>query len=285
MNDLVLAALAMTVGIGIVVTVAGLTGRRIFGRSASGRSLPIPTDRLILRIALASGGAILVLLGTGWIVGGVIAGVGGFAIPGLLGANGRHHHEIEHIEAIASWTEQLRDTLAAANGLEHAVSASAHVAPAAISGAVERLATRIEYESLADALLPFADELDHPLADFVVAAIRVAAEREARELGPLLGHLAECARDEARMRMRVWVGRARMRTTVRVVGIVIGVSLVGLYALDRDYLAAYDGFSGQIALLIVALMFALSIVLLERMGRIAMPARFVGRRLNGRAAS
>ena len=270
--------LSATAGLGLAIVIAGLSGRSIFGRRAGGRPLPIPTDRLILRVCLALGAAAGVAMATGWVVGSLVAAVIGFGLPSGAGAKGRHDREIARIEAIASWTEQLRDTLAAANGLEHAVAASARVAPTSIAGAVDRLAARIEYESLASALVPFADELDHPLGDFVVASLRLAAEREARELGALLGQLAECARAEALMRTRVWVGRARTRTTVRVVGIVMLSSVAGLFVLDRRYLAPYDSSAGQIVLLIIAAIFAGSLLGMERMGRIALPARFIGRR-------
>lgn len=277
-NGLVVMTLGALGGFGLLSLLAGVRGRAIFGVGAGGAKLPIPTDRLILRLALAIGFVVGVSALTGWIVGAVVAGVIGFALPSGAGAKGRHDREIARLEAIASWTEQLRDTLAAANGLEHAIAASARVAPADIAGAVDRLASRVEYESLSDALLPFADELDHPLADFVVAALRVAADREARELGSLLGQLAECARSEAQMRMRVWVGRARTRTTVRVVGYVILSSVALLFVLDRKYLASYDSMAGQMVMLIVAVVFAGSLMGMERLGRIALPDRFVGRR-------
>ncbi len=98
------------------------------------------------------------------------------------------------------------------------------------------------------------------------------------ELGALLSQLAECARDESKMRMRVWVGRARTRTTVRVIGYVILASVGFLFLSDREYLAAYDSMSGQFVLLIIALVFAGSLLAMERLGKIALPDRFVGRR-------
>ncbi len=278
MNGFLVMLIGALFGFGLLIVAAGLRGRAMFGLAAGGRKLPLPTDRFILRLALAVGFVIGAAVITGWVVGAIIAGVVGFTLPSGSGAKGRHHREIARLEAIASWTEQLRDTLAAANGLEHAIAASAKVAPADIAGAVDRLAARTEYEPLSDALLPFADDLDHPLGDFVVAALRIAAEREARELGALLSQLAECARDESKMRMRVWVGRARTRTTVRVIGYVILASVGFLFLSDREYLSAYDSMSGQIALLIIALVFAGSLLAMERLGKIALPDRFVGRR-------
>ena len=188
------------------------------------------------------------------------------------------HHASTWTKAIASWTEQIRDTLAAANGLEHAIGATATLAPEAIAASVARLAARIDYESFPDALRRFADEVEHPMADFVVAALVIASEKEARDVGALLGSLAEAARDEARMRSRVWVGRARSRSAIRIIIGVVVVFVLGLLALNRDYLRPYDSPGGQAILGGILAMFGASFVAMERIGRIRMPQRFIVRR-------
>jgi len=214
-----------------------------------------------------------------WIVLGVVAGGAAWWSPTWSRSRGGYERELALVEAIAAWTEQVRDTLAAANGLEHALGATAQVAPAPIAGAVERLAARVDYDGLPDALRRFADEVDHPMADFVVAALVIAAEKEARDLGALLGHLAEAARDEARMRTRVWVGRARSRSAVRIIVTVIVTFVVGLLVFNRAYLEPYDTAGGQVVLSIIVAAFGASFVLMERMARIAMPQRFIARRV------
>jgi hypothetical protein len=49
-------------------------------------------------------------------------------------------------------------------------------------------------------------------------------------------------------------------------------------AFNRPYLAPYDSAGGQLMLGAIIAMFIGSFVAMERLGRIAMPARFVGRR-------
>jgi Flp pilus assembly protein TadB len=208
-------------------------------------------------------------------VGGAVLG---WVIPSGVRAGGRHQRELELVEAIATWAEQLRDTISAASGLEHAIGATAPLAPAAIAGPVQRLAARVEYERLDDGLRRFADEVAHPLADFVVAALVTASQHQARELGSLLGHLSSCARDDATMRTRVWVGRARTRSAVRIIVVVVLLFVAGLLAFDREYLEAYDSPAGQAVLALVLAMFGGSFVAMEAMGRVAVPERFVGRR-------
>ena len=80
------------------------------------------------------------------------------------------------------------------------------------------------------------------------------------------------------MLQRVWVGRARTRTTVRVIAVVVVVFVAGLLAFDRDYLAPYDSAMGQLVLLVIAAAFAGSFAAMERMGRVSVPDRFIGRR-------
>lgn len=272
-NVMIVAAIGAAGGLGVLVVVAGVRGVSLRPSSAGGTRRSV--DRLLLRCALAVGCGLLVALATRWPVAVVIAGIGGFTLPTAIAASGRHRRELARIEAIAGWVEQLRDTLSAANGLEHALVSSARVAPAAIAPEVGRLAARSGYEPLPVSLRRFAGELDHPLGDFVVAALIVASEHQARDLAALLGQLAEAARDEARLRQRVWVGRARTRTAVRVIGGVLTAVIAGLLVLDRDYLSPYDSATGQLVLMVIAAMFAGALVAMERLGRIELPERFI----------
>lgn len=80
------------------------------------------------------------------------------------------------------------------------------------------------------------------------------------------------------MRRRVWVGRARSRSAVRIIVGVVIVFVVSLLALDDDYLAPYGSITGQVVLAGVIALFGGSIIAMDRMGRLVMPERFVGRR-------
>jgi Flp pilus assembly protein TadB len=285
-NALVMALLGATCGLGALLAIGGACGLRLLDLSAlhDGR-LGRHVDRALLRSAIAAVAGISALFATGWTVAGLVASLAGWWSPTWHRGRGAHARELQLVEAIAAWTEQVRDTLAAANGLEHALGATAPLAPAPIAGAVERLAARFDYERLPDGLRRFADEVDHPMGDFVVAALVIASEKEARDLGSLLTHLAQAARDEARMRTRVWVGRARSRSAVRIIVVVVVAMMLGLLAFNRAYLQPYDDAGGQLVLAAVIVTFAASFVMMERLGRIAMPQRFVGRRsMDGAAA-
>ena len=262
------------VGLGLVLVIAGWRGV----------DLPRPTrasarpkvERANLRIGLAVGAAVVVGAATGWPVGALLAGLAGWGAPGLLtGAKGGSV-AVARIEAIAGWAEMLRDTMAGAAGLEQAIVATATVAPLPIRAEVVTLSVRLEGERLAPALRAFADEVADPTCDLVVAALILAAEHQAQRLGELLGSLAQAARDQATMRLRVEAGRARTRTSVRVIVGATGGLALGLAILNRGYLAPYDSAVGQLVLLLVGGVFAAAVMWLAKMTRPASVERFLG---------
>jgi hypothetical protein len=274
MSTTVALGLGASTGLGVLLVVVALSGRRVLGSGS--RPLRIPVDELLLRGALTGSGFATVLLATRWLVAAVLAGSLGALAPTWY--RHRHRHRDELIDALATWTEQLRDTLAAASGLEQAIAATAAMPPARLAEPLVRLGARLDYDRLGPALRRFADDVDHPLADFVVAALLAAAEHDARDIGGLLGQLAETARADAALRTRVWVGRARLRTSVRVIAGVVVAFVAGLLAFNRSYLDAYDTVVGQLVLAGVLLTFVGSFVAMDRMGRLRLPARFLAQR-------
>jgi tight adherence protein B len=264
------------VGLGLVLAWAGWRGVA-FPRPARSPARP-KVERATLRLGLAAGAAVVVGAATGWPVGALLAGLAGWGLPGLLGGTKGRAEALARIEAVAGWAEMLRDTMAGAAGLEQAIVATAAVAPLPIRAEVATLAVRLEGERLAPGLRGFADEVADQTMDLVVAALVLAAEHQASRLGELLGSLAQAARDQATMRLRVEAGRARSRTSVKVVvGVTAGLAL-GLAVLNRSYLSPYDTALGQLVLLLVGAMFAGAFVWLSRMTRPSAPERFLARR-------
>ena len=250
----------------------------LLGRDATalGRSrLRVPRVALPRSAACAAVG-LVVGVATGWVVGGVLATLGCWALPRLLVSDPEHARRVARIEAVATWTEMLRDTLSAAAGLEQAILATAPLAPSAIRDEVGELTAAIEHgQRLPVALRGLADRLDDPVGDLVVAALLLAAEQQTRHLAALRGSLAEAARGQAAMRMRVEAGRARTRTSVRVI---VGTTLTfaaAVVLLNRAYVHAYDTATGQLVLLVIGGLFALGFTWLARITRVARPDRFL----------
>ncbi|MDP9073349.1 MAG: pilus assembly protein TadB, partial [Actinomycetota bacterium] len=173
------------------------------------------------------------------------------------------------------WTEMLRDTMAAAAGLEQAIFTTAALAPAPIRPEVQGLLTRLQRERLSPALASLGEELADPTADLVVSALTLAASGEASELGDLLASLASAARDSATMRLKVEASRARTRTSVRIiVGVTVGMAGLLIVA-NRGYLTPFDSFTGQVVLLGVFACFGGAMAWLAAMGRYVAPERFL----------
>lgn len=271
------ALLGVGAGIGLLLVVLGWRGtdpnrpRRTLTRSAGGVD-----RRRTLRLALSVAAAVVTGLLTGWMVGAVLVGLAVWALPRVLGRDPEHARRVARIEAIASWTEMLRDTLSAAAGLEQAVLATAPLAPAAIRDEVGELAAEIENgRRLASALRRLGERLDDPVGDLVIAALLLAAEQQTRRLAELLGSLADAARGQASMRMRVEAGRARTRTSVRVIVGTTCAFAVAVVLLNRAYMSAYDSVTGQIVLLGFGALFASGFAWLARIARVTRPDRFL----------
>ncbi len=264
------AVLASVLGAGVA---AGLLliayGLRRIPRGQPSRRPARLTREQVMRLAACLAAAAAVGLLTRWPVGAVLAGVAVWTLPRFLGADRAQQTALARTEAVAAWAEMLRDNLSAAAGLEQAIIAAADVAPAAIRDEVTQLAAAIRAGMrLPEALVAFRDQLADPTADLVVRALAQAAHRQASKLADLLTELAEVARKRASVRLRVAAGRARVRTSARVVTATTIVFATGLVALNRPYLSAYDTATGQLVLLLIGGLFAAGFAGLTRLGRV-----------------
>ena len=185
----------------------------------------------------------------------------------------------ELVEAIATFAELLRDSVSSASGLEQAIRTVADSCPVIIRPAVVRLSAAMRYERTEDALRGFADEVAHPTADFVVAALLSAVQHQTRDLGSLLTQLSDSAREECRLYLRVWVSRARTRSAVRIVAASLGAFVLGLILFSPGYLSPYASLSGVVALAVVVSGFASGLLLLDRMATFSPPPRLITRRI------
>ncbi len=276
MTVLVLAALAAGAAVGVLLAVAGLAGRQILDAPWSHLRRLVHTSRLRKAAAAAAAG-LVVFAATGWLVGGAMAVAAAVVLPSILGGKAERQRALDRTEAIASWTEMIRDSIVAASGLEEAIVATAPVAPPPVATEVRRMVRRLDHQRLPESLVAFGEDLDHPSGDLVVAALVIAARMEASDLSGLLSRLADATRGEARMRIRVAVGRTRVRTATKgILGVVIA-AVVCLAIANRDYLAVYDSAGGQVMLAMVGGLFVVGGWLLARMAEIELPERFTAR--------
>jgi Flp pilus assembly protein TadB len=186
----------------------------------------------------------------------------------------RYQHEL--VEAIATFTEQVRDAMSGASGLEQALASAADTCPTAIRSEVRQLVADLRYGSTEECLRDFADRLGHPTSDYVVAALLTAVQNETRDMTGLLGHLSVTAREECRLHLRIWVSRARLRSSTRMVTGAVAVFASGLVLLNPGYVAAYATPGGAAILLVEVLGFSSGLILMRRMSLMNMPARLLG---------
>jgi hypothetical protein len=275
----VMALLGALFAVGIVTAAVALRPVEPGQVRPSRLSTQVDVSQLVenftLRLALGVGAAVVVGALTFWPMAALLAGVGAFMAPSLMGGGAARRVRLDRTEAIAAWAEMLRDTMAGSGGLEQSIIATAAVAPMPIRREVVRLAARLERERLAPSLREFADELDQPSGDLVVAALILAADKSPKRLGDLLGRLATSARANVNMQLRIDAGRARVQTAVKVItGFTSGFALL-LLVLNKEYLEPYDSITGQVVLGVVGLCFGGAFLWLARAFRYQDEERFL----------
>ena len=278
MTVLVTLTLGAMAGLGLLLIINGVRGRRVLPTRGRifGHRVSQETALAVSLVSLLMGIGVFIL--TGWPVAAIGAAAATLTVPRSFGARQEQRRYIARTNAVAAWSELIRDNMAGAAGLEQALQASVTVAPPAIAPELQRFSVDLERGSLLDALATLGRNLDHPSSDLVVAALTNAARGEARELGPLLGRLASATRADSRMRERVEVGRARIRTSARIVVVTTALTIAFLWIFARDLLGAYNSVAGQMWLCVVAAIFVIGGWTLRRFARFDVPDRFRSRR-------
>jgi tight adherence protein B len=280
---IIVVVCSIGVGIGLSGVVAGLrrrpaidSGESILGAGKrDGDAVRSPhggMGRLVFSVAAG----LLVGIVTRWPVAGLLAGLATYAFPSVVRSTSSQA-STRRTEAVAVWTELLRDTLTASAGLAEALVATAGVAPEELRVPVGHLADRImSGVAMDDALRVFAIEVDDQSAYEVVCALRLAATARAHRLVDLLSALAESTRDEVTMRLRVEASRASARSSVRTVACFSIGFVALLVVVARSYLSPFGSVSGQLVLVVVGACFAAGLTLMVRLVRAPSAHRLTG---------
>ena len=196
------------------------------------------------------------------------------SLPRNSRRDARYQHDL--VEAIATFAEQVRDSMSGASGLEQALASAADTCPGAIRNDVRQLVADLRYGNTEECLREFADRLGHPTSDYVVAALLTAVQNETRDMSGLLGHLSMTAREECRLHLRIWVSRARLRSSTRMVTGAVAVFATGLVLLNPAYVAVYVTPGGAAILCVEVLGFAWGLILMRKMSLMNLPGRLLG---------
>jgi hypothetical protein len=274
MQVLLIAGAGAVAGFGLWLGITAARGVRVVPEARRLVPNEVPANRAVAWLAVSLLVGIVVRLGTGWPVAGFGAALGMLVGPAAVGGTARRAEEAATADAIATWADMIRDTMAGASGLEESLIQTATVAPTAIKRQLQSFALRLRHQPLDAALDDLARDLDHSSADLVVASLAAAARLEARDLGPLLARLAEAIRGDVRMRSRIEIGRARIRTSARIAVATTVATVVFLYVFAGHLLEPYDTAAGQGWLLVVLAVFFGAGVMLHHYSRLETPERF-----------
>ena len=225
------------------------------------------------QLASAITTAAVVLLVSGWIVPAVVLGVGAWwAAAGWHRRQRYGQVEIERIEALASWIENLRDVLIAGDQPIGAIASTVATCPPIIRPHVRRLVAGLGRQDPDVVFRRFADDIDDPIGDLVATGLMIAVRRGARTVG-VLSALAEQARQQADRRRLVEAERAPTRREVTMLTAIMAALVVALFVFGRsDYLRAYDEASGQLFLAVAVAGYAGLLARVQRLARFPAPA-------------
>jgi Flp pilus assembly protein TadB len=266
-------------GGGILLLVLGLTPvePKVRVRSSLVHDLRRLTLRVGRRLPIAVLVGLLVLVITFWPVMAIGCAVLVFFWESLFGGAKSEKVSYARLEGLAAWTESLRDTIAGAVGLEQAIPATAEAAAPAIARPLHLLSDRLRVRvPMSVALQRFADDLDDPAADLVVAALVLNSRLRGPGLRDVLTSLSRSVRNELEMRGRVMASRRSTRRSVQIVVFISATFIIGLRVLNPEYVEPFGTFTGQIVLTVIIILFASGFLWLRRLATFEMPARFLG---------
>ncbi len=263
-----------------LMSVLFITGLNIARSQAGPESIPKlnfhVSRRFGVRAAASLGCGSLVVVGSGWLLPGVVVGVGTWL--GIGGWNGRHGsatREIALLADLASWIENVRDVLIAGEQPIGAITSTVAACSPSLRPHVRRLAAglgRLDPDIL---FRRFADDLDDPLGDLVAAGLSIAIRRGARTV-PVLTSLAMQTRQDVDRRRLIEAERAPARREVAVLTLIMGGLVTGLLVFGRSqYLDAYDEVDGQVFLACSLAGFVALIIRVQRLAAFARPSRFL----------
>jgi Flp pilus assembly protein TadB len=222
---------------------------------------------------------------TGWPVAGVAAAALAVVLPRVTGGGRTERATMARLEALAVWTEALRDLIVPGATLPDALRRTQDAGPPALRPALDVLARKLAArESLDTALRSFADAIGDASGDLVVAALALNARSQGPHLSAVLTDLADALRAEVEMRRTVDAERRSTRRAVRVVVAITAAMTLGLAVFNQSYVAPYRTAAGQLALAVVFAIWAAALAWMTRLARIPTPGRFLVAPIRGESA-
>ncbi len=267
----------------LVLLVAAWRGwqpsRDTHGAATSSRSARLLTSLRTdggRRLLIALGAAVPVAVFTRWpvMVGATLALV--WLWPAMFGATREAEAKIEALEAVATWTESLRDTIAGSIALEEAIRNTAATAPAAIHEPLQRLVGSLSvHVPLPQAMAGFAESFQDESIDLVAAALILNSRLRGPGLVSTLSALSTSVREELDMRRRIEQDSKTLRRDARTI-MVTAIGFAGFLSFfSRQYMAPYSRVTGQLVLVLVIGIFVGGLIWMRQLANVRTHERFL----------
>jgi tight adherence protein B len=216
---------------------------------------------LILLLSMIIGFVIAML--TGWLILIVVLPLLALGLPYLLILP--KPRDIQLLEALDRWVRSLAATLATGKSITDAIRISRRTAPPLLADEINLLVTRLNNRwETRDALMRFADAIDSPDADGVVAALILASSRGANGASITLQALADSIQAQLKGRRVIEVERSKPYIVVRQVTVISLSTLVLVFLLSPDFFAPYRTPLGQTLLSALLIIYLASLLLMRR---------------------
>lgn len=200
---------------------------------------------------------------SGWLILIVVVPVLAIGLPYLLILP--KPRDVELLEALDRWVRSLAATLATGKSITDAIRISRRTAPPLIANEISLLVTRLNNRwETRDALMRFADAVDSPDADAVIAALILASGRGANGASITLKALADSIQAQLKGRRAIEVERSKPYVVVRQVTVISLSTLILVFLLSPDFFAPYRTPLGQALLSLLLIMYLASLILMRR---------------------
>jgi tight adherence protein B len=216
---------------------------------------------LILLLSMIIGWLLAML--TGWLILIVVLPLLALGLPYLLILP--KPRDIQLLEALDRWVRSLAVTLGTGKSITDAIRISRRTAPPLLADEINLLVTRLNNRwETRDALMRFADAIDSPDVDGVVAALILASSRGANGASVTLQALADSIQAQLKGRRVIEVERSKPYVVVRQVTVISLSTLVLVFLLSPNFFAPYRTPLGQTLLSALLIIYLASLLLMRR---------------------
>jgi tight adherence protein B len=216
---------------------------------------------LILLLSMIIG--CLLAMFTGWLILIAVLPLLALGLPYLLILP--KPRDIQLLEALDRWVRSLAVTLGTGKSITDAIRISRRTAPPLLADEINLLVTRLNNRwETRDALMRFADAIDSPDVDGVVAALILASSRGANGASVTLQALADSIQAQLKGRRVIEVERSKPYVVVRQVTVISLSTFVLVFLLSPNFFAPYRTPLGQTLLSALLIIYLASLLLMRR---------------------